>query len=112
MAEIGRVPLVGDATLNVQTVTGEGGGRREQHREPSSNEGGPPPGSEELAVALSEEGRGTMTPQLEENEDGDPVIRIVDSASGETVAVVTPEELRELSEQTGLPAGMLLEARS
>ena len=53
-----------------------------------------------------------MTPQLEQNEQGETVIRIVDSASGETVAVVTPEQLRELSEQTGLPAGMLIEAKS
>lgn len=112
MAEIGRTPLVGDAALHVQTVTGDGGGRREQHREPAHREGGRPPGAEELAVALSEDGRGTMSTRLEENDDGDPVIRIVDSASGETVAVVTPDELRELSEQTGLPAGMLLEAKS
>ena len=40
------------------------------------------------------------------------MIRIVDRESGESVAVVTPEELRELAEQTGLPTGMLLQAQS
>ena len=112
MVDIDRVPQAGDATLQVRTVTGDGRGRREQQREPPARDGGPPPGSEELAVALSEDGRGTMTPRLEQNEQGEAVIRIVDSASGETVAVVTPDELRALSEQTGLPAGMLIEAKS
>ncbi len=112
MADIGRVPAAGDAPLQVRTVTGDGRGRHEQRRDQPSGGGGAPPGSEELAVALSEEGRGSMTLRLEENEQGEAVIRIVDSVSGETVAVVTPEELRELSEQTGLPAGMLIEARS
>ena len=112
MAEIGRVPGAGDATLHVRTVSGDDRGRDQERRDRPPGDGGPRPGSEELAVALSEEGRGAMTPRLEQDETGETVIRVVDSASGETVAIVTPEQLRELSEQTGLPTGMLIEAKS
>ena len=53
-----------------------------------------------------------MAAHLEQTEDGATIIRVVDQESGETIAVVTPEELRELAEQTGLPTGMLLQAKS
>ena len=113
MSEIARIAPVGDATRSVQTVAGDGRRRRDgREDEPAPEESSAPRGSEELAVALAEEGHGAMKARLEQNEDGATVIRVVDADSGETVAVVTPEELRELSEQTGLPAGMLLEARS
>ena len=112
MVDIDRVASAADGTLHVRTVSGDGRGRREPRRERPPREDGAPPGSAELAVALSQDGRGAMSPRLEQNEQGEAVIRIVDSASGETVAVVTPEELRVLSEQTGLPAGMLIEAKS
>ncbi|MDA1062414.1 MAG: hypothetical protein O2895_05865 [Chloroflexi bacterium] len=112
MVDIDRVPAASGLTPHVRTVAGDGRGRDQERREDAPRDGGPPPGSEELAVALSEDGRGAMTPRLEQNEQGETVIRIVDSTSGETVAVVTPEELRELAEQTGLPAGMLIETKS
>lgn len=70
------------------------------------------PGAEELAVALSAAGRGPMRAQYEEDATGNPQIRIVDVERGETVAVMSPEQLRVLAEQTGLPAGLLLHTAS
>ena len=67
-------------------------------------------GADELAVALAGGGRTAMEAHLEQDADGNPLIRIVDIARGETVAVVTPEELRALTEQTGLLPGLLLRA--
>ena len=49
---------------------------------------------------------------LEEDEAGQPVVRVVNTESGETLALLTPEELRQLAEETGLPVGMLLQAAS
>src|SRR6476620_5349380 len=66
------------------------------------------PGAEELAVALSEDGRAAMEAHYEEDAEGNPRIRIVDTERSETVAVVTPEELRALAERTGLPPGLLV----
>lgn len=65
-------------------------------------------GADELAVALAGDGHAAMEAHFEQDADGNPLIRIVDTVRGETVAVVTPEELRALTEQTGLPAGLLL----
>ena len=48
-----------------------------------------------------------MEARLELGEDGTALVRIVDTARDETVAVVTPEELRDLAQRTGLPAGLL-----
>ena len=70
------------------------------------------PGSAELAAALAEEGRGSMEARLEVGEDGVALVRIVDTARDETVAVVTPEELRDLAQRTGLPTGRLLQRAS
>lgn len=92
-------------------VSGEGAGGRErqQARERSPRRR---PGAEELAVALSESDRGELTAHYEQSEDGVGMIHIVDSESGETVAIITPEELRAMAEATGLPAGLLVEVAS
>jgi hypothetical protein len=49
---------------------------------------------------------------LEIDADGQAIVRVVDRADGQTVAILTPEELRSLAEQTGLPSGLLFQARS
>jgi hypothetical protein len=69
-------------------------------------------GAEELAVALDEGRRSALVARFEQDSEGQPRIRIVDRERGETVAVFTPEELRELAEHTGLPAGLLLQVSS
>jgi hypothetical protein len=82
-----------------------GGGHRDQSppRERPDRHG-----AEELAVALAGDGRAAMEAHYEQDPAGNPLIRIVDTARGETVAVVTPEELRALTEHIGLPPGLLL----
>jgi hypothetical protein len=82
-----------------------GGARREQQQPRRQREH---PGAEELALALAEDGRSAMEAHYEEDADGTPRIRILDTARGETVAVVTPDEIRLLSEHIGLPAGLLV----
>lgn len=67
-----------------------------------------PRGTEELAVALHRSGR-RMVAHLEFDAEGQAVVRIVDRERGETVALLTPDELRAMAEQTGLPAGLLLQ---
>lgn len=81
-------------------------GRREHEEEP------PARGAEELAVALDEGRRAHLAARLEQDADGMPLVRIIDRDRGETVAVLTPEELRALAEQTGLPSGLLFQGRS
>lgn len=65
-------------------------------------------GAEELAVALADSASGALTARYEEDSAGVPRIRVLEVATGSTVAVVTPEELRVLAERTGLPTGLLL----
>jgi hypothetical protein len=85
-------------------------GRGGEHRDP------PPeqkrkwrqPDSPELAIALG----GAVTAVFEEGPDGQPMIRIIDRERGETVALVTPEELRAMTAGTGLPPGLLMRATS
>jgi hypothetical protein len=84
----------------------EGGGS-EQRRQPQDRPGG----REELAVALGEPGR-TLRAELEQDADGELLVRVVDRARGEVVAVLTPAELQALADQTGLPSGLLFQARS
>ena len=70
------------------------------------------PAAPELAIALAGDARAAMEARYEEGIDGQPRIRILDRERGETVAVLTPDELRALTEQTGLPPGLLLRASS
>jgi hypothetical protein len=108
-----RVPRQLDASNHVPRVATNGQGGRhapgnEQHSHPRHEQ----PGAEELALALPETGRVALAAQLIQDVDGNPLIRIVDRERGETIAVVTPEALRELAEQTGLPKGLLVEMTS
>ncbi len=69
------------------------------------------PGAEELAVAL--DGRGQLSARFELDAEGQPLVRVFDRERGETVALLTPEELRALAERTGgLPPGMLVHLSS
>jgi hypothetical protein len=86
---------------------GHRGGEQERRREERDRE--PRRGMEELAVALDEHGRGSLVARFEQDAEGAPAVRIVDRESGETVALLTPDELRELSERAGLPSGLLLQ---
>lgn len=100
----GQVPPTG-----VPSATGEHRRQRDdRHEERQERERG---GREELAVALGEPGR-ALVAHLETDADGEAVVRIVDRVGGETIAVLTPDELRVLAEQTGLPPGLLFQARS
>ncbi|MCA9847210.1 MAG: hypothetical protein KC461_01030 [Dehalococcoidia bacterium] len=84
----------------------EGGGGSGQ-QQPEQRPGG----REELAVALGESGR-SLRAELEQDADGQLLVRVVDRNRGEVVAVLSPDELRALAEQTGLPSGLLFQARS
>jgi len=84
----------------------EGGGSEQQHQRQDRRGG-----REELAVALGESAR-TLRAELEQDADGELLVRVVDRNRNEVVAVLTPDELRALAEQTGLPAGLLFQARS
>ncbi len=82
------------------------GGRREP-----PPEGHPRPrasASPELAVALGE----AVTVVYELGEDGESLIRVLDNERGETLAVLTPEELRAMTADTGLPPGLLIRVSS
>jgi hypothetical protein len=90
-------------------------GRPPQHgpREDPSRHHERDPGAAELAVALSESARGdALVARYEEGSDGTPLIRIVDRVRGDTVALVTPDELRDLAQETGLPPGLLIQVSS
>jgi hypothetical protein len=109
-----RISPSGDPSQHVGHVSADGRGGRHA---PSEQDGGErrqrqaPRGSEELAVALAESGR-RLVARFSQDAEGHPLIRIVDIARNETVAVLTPEELRQLAEQTGLPSGLLVQAAS
>lgn len=81
-------------------------GRRQDHQEEQ-----PRRGREELAVALGESGR-RLRAELEHDVDGELMVRVVDADAGEVVATLTPDELRSMAEMTGLPSGLLFQARS
>lgn len=101
---------LGPASITPDQRRGEGG---EPRREPRDHhDSGQAPGVEELAVALREPGRSRLVARLESDDSGEMRVRIVDPERNETVAVLTPDELRALAAQTGLPAGLLLQARS
>lgn len=103
------VPPFGPAAVAADQRQGNDGGGRRGRR---NSEGSPPAGMEELAVALREEGRKHLAARLVTDESGEVRVRIVDTDRDETVAVLTPEELRAMAAQTGLPAGLLLQAQS
>ena len=106
--ERGQTP-VGPTSITPDQRRGNGG---DAHRERRDRDDGAAPGVEELAVALREERRKHLVARLVVDESGETRVRIVDTDRDETVAVLTPDELRTLAAQTGLPAGLLLQARS
>jgi len=80
----------------------------QQRREPDDSAG-----SEELAIALAAPSRGhTLVARYETDGEGNPLIRILDRERNETLALLTPEELQALTEDTGLPPGLLVRAVS
>ena len=107
-----RVAATHDPTTFVSGVPTNGSGGRQAPRERSPRERRQRAGAEELAVALKETGRGPLRADFTVDAEGHALIRIVDPERDETVAVVTPEELRELAERTGLPPGLLVQALS
>ena len=112
MAEL-RAIQSDPATERAQAVTPDGGGTRHPGDEPPPRHDDGPTGAEELAVALAESDRGeTLAAHYEVDADGAPLIRIVDRARDETVALITPEELKALAQDTGLPPGLLVRVSS
>lgn len=102
-------PALGPAAITPDQRRSDGGDARQERRDPGERAA---PGVEELAVALHEEGRKHLVARLVTDESGETRVRIVDTERDETVAVLTLDELRVLAAQTGLPAGLLLQARS
>ena len=110
MADV-RVSRAAESSQQVAHVAAEGNRDEAQQQEQRGRERrSRPPGGEELALALTEGGRTAMEAHYEEDADGNPLIRILDAEREETIAVLTPEELRALTEQTGLPPGLLFRA--
>lgn len=109
MADL-RVNSTPDAARQVGNVTPDGdGGQRSRDEPRDGHERRRHTGAEELAVALSADGGAAMEAHYEQGPDGEARIRIVDVERNETVALLTPEELRELAISTGLPPGMLVQ---
>lgn len=107
-----RVSPIHEPEIPIPGVsTNESGGRQSSREQPHPQRR-EPPGAEELAVALHEPARGHLRAHFTIDADGQALIRIVDEDRDETVAVVTPEQLRELAEETGLPSGLLVQASS
>jgi hypothetical protein len=111
MSEV-RIATSRDSEIPVVGVSTNGSGGRRAPRDQPHPQRHDETGGEELAVALRESGRGRLRAHFTLDADGQALIRIVDEDRDETVAVVTPEALRELAEQTGLPSGLLVQALS
>lgn len=107
-----RLAPVHESGVHVTGVTTNGAGGRQAPRDQSHPRKRSRAGAEELALALHESGRGQLRAHFSIDDDGHALIRIVDHDRDEVVAVVTPEELRELAEQTGLPSGLLVQTSS
>ncbi len=108
-----RVDHSDAAAQSVQGVKPDGDApRRDQPKQEQRDREGAA-GSEELAIALSESSRGhTLVARYETDDEGGPLIRIIDRERNETLALLTPEELQALTEDTGLPPGLLVRAVS
>lgn len=81
-----------------------------ERREPAPEEQRPRReySSPELAVALGE----AVTVVYEQGANGESLIRVLDNERGETLAVVTPEQLLAMTADTGLPPGLLVRLAS
>ncbi len=90
-----------------------GGVGAEAHSEPrrqpeQQRKRRPRPRSPEVAIALG----AAVSLSYEIGADGQPLVRVVDHERGETVALLSPEELRSLTADTGLPPGSLVRLSS
>lgn len=105
-----RVPSVPESARIVASVASDGGGQpQHREREPEEGQRRRPPPAPELAAALSEGGL-AVEARWEQADDGSPRVRIVDRDSGDTVSLLTPEELHALASSAALPPGLLLQA--
>lgn len=112
MADL-RVQKPDSTADRAQAVSRDGGSGSRPREETPQHSDERLAGAEELALALAESERGQeLTARYELGDDGEPLIRIVDRARGETVALVSPEELKALAEDTGLPPGLLVHVTS
>ncbi len=108
-----RVDQPGAGAHSVEGVKPDGDAPRreqqgDQRRKPDGSAG-----SEELAIAFAELSPGhTLVARYETDDEGNPLIRILDRERNETLALLTPEELQALTEDTGLPPGLLVRAVS
>lgn len=108
-----RVSQPGAAAHSVEGVKPDGDAPRREQQGSQRREPDGATGSEELAIALAAPGGGhTLVARYETGEDGGPLIRILDRERDETLALLTPEELQALTEDTGLPPGLLVRAVS
>ena len=113
-----RVEHVAPLASGTPSISADQRRRGEERQPPQQGGGQERPGAEELALALdgslagSFDGRSRLSARFEQDADGQPLVRILDAERGETVALLTPEELRALAEQTGLPPGMLVRLSS
>ncbi len=106
MAEIAPVRKTEAPHLVAVAADSHGEPRREPQRDPRQRPARPR--SPEVAIALGE----AVTLSYEVGDDGAPLIRVVDHERGETVAVLSPDELRTLTADTGLPPGILVRLSS
>jgi len=108
-----RVGQPGAVAHSVEGVKPDGDAPRREQRGGQHRDSHGAAGSEELAIALANSSRGhTLVARYETDDEGNPLIRIFDREQNETVALLTPEELRTLTEDTGLPPGLLVRAVS
>ncbi|MCC6237052.1 MAG: hypothetical protein IT299_05700 [Dehalococcoidia bacterium] len=106
MAEIANVRKTEAPQLVAVAADSHGESRREPQRDPRRHPARPR--SPEVAIALGE----AVSLAYEVGDDGAPVIRVVDNERGETVALLSPEDLRTLTADTGLPPGVLVRLSS
>ena len=108
-----RVDQPSAAAHSVEGVKPDGDAPRREEPGKQRREADDAAGSEELAIALGAPTRGhTLVARYETDDEGGPLIRILDRERNETLALLTPEELQALTEDTGLPPGLLVRAVS
>ena len=109
-----RVQQTDSSAERARAVSRDGGGSSQQPGDDDApRHRDAPAGAEELAIALAESDRGdALTARYEVDSEGGPLIRIIDRTRNETVALITPEELKTLAEDTGLPPGLLVRVSS
>ncbi len=108
-----RVQQTDSGAERAAAVSRDGGGSGHQPGgDDSPSHYDAPAGAEELAIALESDRGDALTARYEVDGNGDPLIRILDRTRNETVALITPEELKTLAEDTGLPPGLLVRVSS